>query len=432
MNDDRDITHELSGVLRDRAGTVRPESTFEYRAAVERRAGQRARRRRARTGVSAAAIVAVLAGGVWALRPVDQRDVRPAAGGAVVTGYQTGSMSGSPKGWVTASPGPGLSQTLPQFVLSDPGKLRLTSLGTTASNPGPGAQPLAPIAVVMGENTAKLRLVAASVQSPTTTGSGSRGKEIPHAGGKAWINRQSGSLTQFTVDIAGGHRIVATTFGLDVPTALRLIDSIHEQNGVWVMSPQPADGMTSIAAPGPKNFESYSVSYQDPATVDDTTTQITRANIEVLSGGWYTLAARLQGTFENLQLMSHDALATFGNGAVLGFEEGAAVGTRTETVLTRDGIVIRVARTITKVVPETGVITSGTTEQSLPAGPRFGIRVANEAETQDLLKVIAKQLAEITAAIKNRDAAAPVPLQPVPVPSVATTVPSVADTVPGQ
>src|SRR3954469_4189101 len=78
------------------------------RAIVERRVRQRTARKRQAMGVGMAAAVVVLVGGVLALRPdpATKLSFGDSNGAAApvqgnVTGYATGSITGSPQGWTT-------------------------------------------------------------------------------------------------------------------------------------------------------------------------------------------------------------------------------------------------------------------------------------------------------------------------------------------
>src|SRR4051794_12072172 len=119
---DDPVEQQLGATLHRLADDAPAAPVDGGRAIVERRVRQRAARKRQAMGVGMAAAVVALVGGVVALRPDPSTKLSfgdaPGASAPAgnVTGYATGSITGSPQGWTSTYDTPGGAVDLPKLV----------------------------------------------------------------------------------------------------------------------------------------------------------------------------------------------------------------------------------------------------------------------------------------------------------------------------
>jgi hypothetical protein len=296
-----DLEIELGDAMHRATGAVSSTSPAGGRDLIGRRVRQRANRRRRNLGVGAVAAVAVLAGGVIALRPDPPQhlsfasspgsasgSVTGAASGAgkgVATGYATGSMSGMPTGWNTPTADP-TTVALPKVIAQLDSSWTPDSVYASSISQGSGT-PAAPMAVLADQSGPTPRFVAVSVQTATTLGPGHGGQTFSSNGLTGRIISDNANGVEVIADVPGGHRVQAFGVGVDRPTLLALIATLHQDGTTWALN--ASGGLTPVATTTPTSTNRRNLDWSKTVTpgADPQTAPTKNVSVQVTSGGAY-------------------------------------------------------------------------------------------------------------------------------------------------
>lgn len=298
MNRD-DLEVELGDAMHRATGAVSTASPTGGRDLIDRRIRQRAHRRRRNLGIGAVAAVAVLGGGVIALRPDPAQKVsfanspaghsaQPVA--AVATGYATGSMSGSPTGWDHPDADPS-TVALPRVIAQLDSTWSPDSVWASSIAKGAAGTSAAPMVVLADPVAATPRFVAVSVQTPLTLGPGHGGETFASNGLTGRIIADNGNGVQVIADVPGGHRVEAFAVGVDRATLLGLVATLHQDGATWAMN--PSGGLAAMATTPPTSSDSRNLSWSKALTTgaDPSTAPSLNVSVMVTSGGAYEFYA---------------------------------------------------------------------------------------------------------------------------------------------
>jgi hypothetical protein len=217
------------------------------RRIVERRVRQRAARRRRTLGAGVAVAVVAVSGGVLALRPEPPTRLSFGAdpGGAavpgVVTGYSTGSMTGSPHGWTTRDDLAADAVELPRLVADLDATWQPHRASALTSDQGSGSN-AAPILVL----TSGSQSVVVSVQSTRDLGPG-RGEVVDVDGHHGVVTHEQDGSIQAIVDVDATHRALVTSIGLGRAALFPIVASLHQEAGSWVLDPPGGSDLRPVA-----------------------------------------------------------------------------------------------------------------------------------------------------------------------------------------
>jgi hypothetical protein len=183
-----------------------------------------------------------------------------------VTGYATGSITGSPRGWTSNYDAAGGEIDLPRLVVELDAAWSPVQVSAVTSTQGAGESPT-PL-LVLADGTG---YVVASVQPVAELGPG-RGEPVQLGGHGGTLVRRSNGVLQAVVDLDATTRALVSSGGVDEATLSAIVGTLRQQDGAWVMDAPSGSTLQPVATTTPSSYRQRTIGWSRPLDPVTTTT----------------------------------------------------------------------------------------------------------------------------------------------------------------